>query len=164
MDQRDLIIQDSIHSLQEEGLRFSVDSLASRLRISKKTIYKYFPTKDALAKAIYETYFGDACRKAESTRSVHDLLSLFFQTYGMINGKVFNKYALNESIKTFAQGQLDALWSVIEPRMGAHREAKRWILEGTFEYVYRNQLPPKEVLAVLEEMVEKEESDGQNAN
>lgn len=48
------IIEESITSLQQEGLRFSVDTLAERLKVSKKTIYKYFPTKEVLAYAIYE--------------------------------------------------------------------------------------------------------------
>ena len=36
---KERIIDESIRCLQEEGLRFSVDSLAKRLKISKKTIY-----------------------------------------------------------------------------------------------------------------------------
>lgn len=56
---RDRIISESIESLRKEGLRFSVDTLAERLNISKKTIYKYFPTKEALAFALYQRYYAN---------------------------------------------------------------------------------------------------------
>lgn len=42
---KERIICESIESLRQEGLRFSVDTLAKRLNVSKKTIYKYFPNK-----------------------------------------------------------------------------------------------------------------------
>ena len=47
------ITEESVKSLQQEGLKFSVDTLAEKLKISKKTIYKYFPDKEALAVAVY---------------------------------------------------------------------------------------------------------------
>ena len=51
---KEKIIDASIESLRQEGLRFSVDVLANRLRISKKTIYRIFHNKEALAFALYE--------------------------------------------------------------------------------------------------------------
>jgi AcrR family transcriptional regulator len=62
---RDRILRESIESLRREGLKFSVDTLADRLKISKKTVYKFFPDKEALALALYETYYADA--KAQAT-------------------------------------------------------------------------------------------------
>ena len=40
---RDKIVEASIEALRNEGLKFSVDTLADSLRISKKTVYKFFP-------------------------------------------------------------------------------------------------------------------------
>ena len=48
---RDRIIRASIENLRREDLKFSVDTLTAQLKISKKTIYKYFPDKEALAVA-----------------------------------------------------------------------------------------------------------------
>ena len=45
---KDRIIQASIEGLRNEGLKFSVDLLANKLKISKKTVCKYFPTKRRL--------------------------------------------------------------------------------------------------------------------
>ena len=42
------IIEQSIENLKKDGLKFSVDSLAAQLGISKKTVYKYFPIKNRL--------------------------------------------------------------------------------------------------------------------
>ncbi|MGN1480125.1 MAG: TetR/AcrR family transcriptional regulator, partial [Acutalibacteraceae bacterium] len=57
---KDRIIYESIESLRREGLKFSVDTLAENLKISKKTVYKYFPDKETLALALYEKYYNDA--------------------------------------------------------------------------------------------------------
>lgn len=62
---KDRIIYESIESLRREGLKFSVDTLAENLKISKKTVYKYFPDKETLALALYEKYYNDAEIKAE---------------------------------------------------------------------------------------------------
>ena len=62
---RKRIIAESIKNLQNEGLKFSVDTLAEKLKISKKTIYKYFPTKEALALAMYEKYYSCSINRAK---------------------------------------------------------------------------------------------------
>ena len=84
---KEKIIKESIVSLRTEGLKFSVDTLAERLKISKKTVYKYFPTKEDLARAIYEEYYKDALAKADSISKSDDvdklyqLLLLSFEVY-----------------------------------------------------------------------------------
>ena len=49
---RNKILEVSVCGLQREGLRFSVDSIARELKISKKTVYKFFSTKEELAVAV----------------------------------------------------------------------------------------------------------------
>lgn len=39
------IIEASIDEINENGLKFTMDKLAKRLVMSKKTIYKYFENK-----------------------------------------------------------------------------------------------------------------------
>lgn len=80
------IIQQSIKSLQAEGLRFSIDLLAKELKISKKTIYKYFKNKEALAMAIYEKFYLDTKKKItqilknKPKNYLFELLSLYLQS------------------------------------------------------------------------------------
>lgn len=61
---KDKIIHESINSLRQDGLKFSIDTLADKLKISKKTIYKFFPDKESLALALYENYYADAAAQA----------------------------------------------------------------------------------------------------
>lgn len=51
---KNTIIDASIELFQSVGLKFSIDMLAKKLKISKKTIYKYFIDKGSLAIALYE--------------------------------------------------------------------------------------------------------------
>lgn len=61
---KDKIIRLTIeHLKKKEGLRFSVDTLASELKVSKKTIYKFFSTKEALAVAVHEKFYSEALGK-----------------------------------------------------------------------------------------------------
>ena len=47
------ILTEGFESVSSDGLgAFTVESLASKLFISKKTIYKYFPTKENLLEQI----------------------------------------------------------------------------------------------------------------
>lgn len=61
---REKIIEASIEALKKEGLKFSVDTLADGLKISKKTLYKFFPDKQALALALYEKYYTDTLARS----------------------------------------------------------------------------------------------------
>ena len=148
MDTAQAIVEESIHSLQEEGLRFSVDSLAGRMGMSKKTIYKCFPTKEALAKALYQQYFREAREHArqvlegqqgQSARTL--LLVLYYQAYAMVNPGVFNKFALNEELRIFAEKEMYQLYALMAPALTSKVDAFRPILDGTFEYLYTRFLP-----------------------
>lgn len=156
MDTAQNIIEESIRSLQEEGLRFSVDSLAARMGMSKKTIYKYFPTKEALAKALYQQYFHEARQQAglildgqRGQAATTRLLGLYYQAYAMVNPGVFNKFALNEELRIFAEKEMRQLYAMIAPALTSKPEALRPILDGTFEYLYTRSLPGDEVIRTL---------------
>lgn len=141
---KDQIIEASIRSLQQEGLRFSVDVLAEKLRISKKTVYKYFPTKEALAYAMYEKYYLDLNSKIqdmtrENENSLpEDLLCCYFDSAKMVRKEIFNKYCLNHVIGDFAlQHHLD-VWNTIKPYLckkmtDYEAEIFKVIIDGAFE-------------------------------
>jgi len=57
------ILEHGLQSLISEGVRgFTVESLAKELAMSKKTIYKYFPTKEKLLRAIFTFISGRITR------------------------------------------------------------------------------------------------------
>ena len=52
------ILEQGFDSVAETGVRaFTVESLAKRLAMSKKTIYKFFPTKEKLIRSIMQFVF-----------------------------------------------------------------------------------------------------------
>lgn len=141
---RDAIIQASIESLRQEGLKFSVDTLSDKMKISKKTVYKYFPDKQTLAVALYKKYYSDATAQAErlidknSEDSHRELLKLYFDSKVMTCSKIFNKYKLNQMIYAYTTKESDILWEVIAASFCAaktdeEKKALRIIVDGTFE-------------------------------
>ena len=57
MDIKDKIIKEALELFNEKGIRFSMDSLARKLNMAKKTIYANFPSKDELSVAIIHSIF-----------------------------------------------------------------------------------------------------------
>ena len=53
------ILSEGFESVADGGVRaFTVDALSKRLAMSKKTIYKFFPTKKNLIHSIMHFVFG----------------------------------------------------------------------------------------------------------
>lgn len=155
---REKIIQASIESLRQEGLRFSVDTLAEKLKISKKTVYKYFPDKQALALALYETYYGEAVRQAQALAARQpipyvSLLRLYFDAKMMTQNRIFNKYQLNEALSAYTTAQNHTLWAAICASWPARDQTPelRLIIDGTMEKLC---VEDGNADAVLERLVE----------
>lgn len=157
---RDKIIHASIKSISKEGLRFSVDSLANSLKISKKTVYKYFPDKEALAIALYEKVFGDATEQVNrlneqnTTTALQSLLHLYFDCKWMTREEIFNKYKLNQTICSYTAEKLDGLWALISASFaikesGKNKETLRMIIDGSFEKLCNAALRPDDVIERL---------------
>ena len=65
--ERNRIINFAESKFMIEGFyKISMDSIASELRISKKTIYKYFPSKESLVECISNRIMTDISGKMES--------------------------------------------------------------------------------------------------
>lgn len=157
---KEKIIDASIESLRQEGLRFSVDVLANRLRISKKTIYRIFHNKEALAFALYEKYYADAVMKAGSIISSglpsvrESLLRLYFDSKMMTRRDIFNKYKLNELLSAYALEQSDSLWKIVYSAFHCeanvrHEAATRTIVDGAFEKLCNDGASPDYVIERL---------------
>lgn len=154
---KDRIIEQSIASLRQEGLRFSVDALAERLNISKKTIYKHFPTKEALAVALYQRYYADAKEQAvrlteeNSVAGRKKLLSLYFDAKSMTSCDIFNKYKLNETLSAYTAEQNDTLLDILFLSLGdgiseQDKSSIRIIINGSFEKLCHKKIAPEGVI------------------
>ncbi|MGN0732921.1 MAG: TetR/AcrR family transcriptional regulator [Emergencia sp.] len=161
---RDRIILESIESLRQEGLRFSVDTLARKLNVSKKTIYKYFPTKEALALALYQRYYADIREQAErlsseiSVSAHSELLMLYYDAKSMTSCDIFNKYKLNEPLRSFTAEQNDNLLEIIFLSSGDRiseqdRLSFRIIINGSLEKLCNEKISPEGVIDRLVNML-----------
>lgn len=172
---RDRIVHESINSLREEGLRFSVDTLATRLKISKKTVYKYFPDKETLAFAIFEAYYAEVNRRVQAligsptASTKKELLSLYYDAKVMTRPDIFNKYALNEALGAYVAEHNHTLREKIlaalpkdgmpydgtpyngTPSLGASSdtEALGIIIDGAFEKLCQMNHAPEAVIEGL---------------
>lgn len=155
---KDRITEESIKSLQQEGLRFSVDTLAERLKISKKTVYKYFPTKEALANAIYEKYYADLHGALQElirrNAPAEDFLRLYFDSAKMSRKEIFNKYALNRAIGDTAAEHHLSLWNAIASHLCPGRsepelEILKVITDGAFANAVAKDAEPDAVITVI---------------
>jgi AcrR family transcriptional regulator len=53
------ILETAAHELNERGVKFTIDSVANRLGISKKTLYLYYSSKDKLISSIVAAVLAD---------------------------------------------------------------------------------------------------------
>lgn len=60
---KEKIIQTAVDLVQEYGVKFTLSDIASNAGISKKTIYKYFDSKEALLRAVVDYVFEDIRRQ-----------------------------------------------------------------------------------------------------
>ena len=156
---RDKILTQALESLHTEGLRFSVDALAARMKISKKTVYKYFPTKEALALAMYERYYAALSQTmarlldtAECDRA--HLLRAYLDAKQLSREEIFNQYKLNDVIRAYTAEQNDRLWALacstlcasLDP---AQKAAARMIVDGAVERLCRTGEPVDDVIELL---------------
>ena len=141
---KDKIVRASIEGLRNEGLKFSIDLLANKLKISKKTIYKYFPNKETLSLALYETYYSDAVEQAKKLISKNtetsnkELLYIYFDSKKMTRNDIFNKYKLNQTIYAYTKEKSDSLWEIIATSFLGNltetdKKVFRIIVDGSFE-------------------------------
>ena len=153
------ILEEAIISLQNEGLKFSVDTLAQKLKISKKTLYKYFPSKEALALELYRQYYQTAGELiANSGACFSTLLHIYFDSKRMTQNEIFNKYELNEAIRSYAEQHHEAIWSAVcaalPPALSeGGRAAVRVIIDGTFEKLCKSDVDPEMVIERLVTLV-----------
>lgn len=153
---RDSIIKYSIEVLLRDGLRFSIDDVAKALKISKKTIYKIFPTKEQLAIEIYKAYHEDALReietisKIQSEANVAQMLDIYYRSHCMVREEIFNKYAINASIRDLAQKNHNHIRKFIENLPApADKSAIMVIIDGALQKLYENKDEEEKVIAKL---------------
>lgn len=153
---KDAIVRRSIEELQRRGLRFSIDEVAKSLKISKKTVYKYFASKEDLAVEIYRTYYQDALRRisvAENVRTrdrAMQIITEYYRSHCMVRDEIFNKYALNENIRRLALTDHARIGAYVKSLLPASdADALMIVVDGTLRELCGNRREEKKVLERL---------------
>ena len=163
-EMRNAIIRTAIESLRQEGLKFSVDTLCDKIKISKKTVYKHFPDKETLAVALYEKYFSDAESQAKkllgkNTADSHrELLKIYFDSKVMTRSNIFNKYKLNQTVYAYTAGKSESLWQIIsmsfsDEKADSEKKTLRVIVDGSFEKLCNSGSSPDDVIERLMDLL-----------
>lgn len=156
---RDKIIDTAIESLRAEGLKFSVDTIASKLKISKKTIYNFFPNKEIFSHEIYKRFYSRISENVgeieKSGNNINVRLLMVYQDASfMIRSEIFNKYKLNDCIYSYVMKLQNELWSriisLIAPSASQTDEATfRTIIEGALENSEKYSAPSELIVEKL---------------
>ncbi|MGM9970324.1 MAG: TetR/AcrR family transcriptional regulator [Anaeroplasma sp.] len=145
---KEIIIEKAIESLRREGLKFSLDTLAKDLKISKKTIYKYFSNKEILAKELYDEYYKKMILKTNNSIEKKELLLIYYDSFIMSADWIFNKFKLN-NIKKIVDNKNNELWSSISLKI-KNENINKIIIDGAFKEALRNDVDP---LKIIEELI-----------
>ena len=74
MDLKEEILKATLQVFNEKGLKFTMDDIAERLKISKKTLYKVFDDKEALFLTMVD-YMFDTIKESEQEVVADETLS-----------------------------------------------------------------------------------------
>lgn len=153
---RDAIIKSSIDGLLKNGLRFSIDEVAKSLRISKKTIYKYFASKEELAAEIYGTFYADARKiisdigDSRTREAAKRILTLYYRSHCMIRSEIFNKYALNTNIRALAEANHEYVKKQFENFLPKNdRISLAIIVDGALQKLCENESEEENIIERL---------------
>jgi AcrR family transcriptional regulator len=142
------IIEFAENKFMAEGFyKISMDSLASELRISKKTIYKYFPSKESLVESIANRIMTEISNKMESIIN-SDLSSLgkslaLFETFGKVTLRLTDKWVHDVQLHT------PKLWEKIDEFRTQHaiRILTNIVNQGKKEGVFIDK--PSELMIMI---------------
>ena len=69
---RERVLDAALHCFAADGLEAQMDDVASRAKVGVGTVYRHFPTKDALLEALADDYFARQAEAARAALEVED--------------------------------------------------------------------------------------------
>jgi AcrR family transcriptional regulator len=69
---RDRVLEAARHCFAADGLQAQIDDVAARAEVGVGTVYRHFPTKDALIEAVADDYFARQNAAARAALDVED--------------------------------------------------------------------------------------------
>lgn len=69
---RERVLEAALHCFAADGLEAQMDDVAGRAKVGVGTVYRHFPTKDALLEALADDYFARQADAARAALEVED--------------------------------------------------------------------------------------------
>ncbi|HEV7459289.1 MAG TPA: TetR/AcrR family transcriptional regulator [Solirubrobacteraceae bacterium] len=69
---RERVLDAAAHCFSADGLQAQMDEIAGRAKVGVGTVYRHFPTKDALIEALADEYFAHQAEAARAALEVED--------------------------------------------------------------------------------------------
>ena len=178
--QKPIILNHGFELLMNDGVRsFTVENLASCLCMSKKTIYKFFPTKETLIDKIVSFQLSQIEAKikivldsdSNPIQQFLGVMNIFYNSTAKLKieqiGELKNRYPkMWQRIENFRLNRREDFYSILKNAQdeGFVRKSLNIelistmytnIINSTFqpEFFIENSLMPKDVLPALVEMV-----------
>lgn len=133
------IIDECIALFNEKGCRFTLDDIVNSLRVSRKTIYKYFLSKEDIFKAIIDEAYDDIHIKQnlifnDNTFSIKEKMYAVCTVETKYDSRmnlkrVYESEQLLPEIYLYFMKKYEVGWEIIEELL------KQGIKEGVFEEV-----------------------------
>jgi AcrR family transcriptional regulator len=129
--------------------KVTMDEIASDLRMSKKTVYKFFPSKETLLKAIVHAFMRKIEREVQGTISSDKPIEEKLTTLLAFIGKQLRKFS--RPFMTDVQRFAPALWKEIEifRRERVLSQLQQMFRQAKKERVFREDLDPDLFFLVL---------------
>ena len=110
---KNIILKEGFRSVETDGIKsFTVESLASKLAMSKKTIYEYFPKKEVLIKKIIDFRMKKLTKEFSSIIEKEKDPIVQFIKIREHNIKFVNKINLQKL--TYLKSRYPDIWKIIE--------------------------------------------------
>ncbi|HWR42031.1 TetR/AcrR family transcriptional regulator [Sporomusa sp.] len=124
---KEQILFAAAQEMNERGIKFTIDSVAARLGISKKTIYQYYPSKDVLISSIIDAALADVEQQrfqamhnnADFVSKLTTIVTLEPKLFGKINYWVLDDIKRSrpdewERITRFRQAKTHVIARILE--------------------------------------------------
>lgn len=119
---REVIIDETIRMLKNEGLKFKIDNLSKKLKISKKTFYKFFESKEELAFEVYKAIYTDIINNLEALTNkdiinkedIYKFIYLYVKAIFFNHDEIFKQYTFIENLRVYVNEELNIIWSLFE--------------------------------------------------
>ena len=156
---KEKIILAAIEQFNRDGYRFHMDDIAKTLKISKKTIYKYFAGKDALIAAVIGETF-DSVHEAQRRIYADEKLSVQEKLRAILTAE--SKYERHMEISRVEELEQDAphLHAMILQRYTTEWDFVRRLLEQGMDAGIFLPLPVELVRGMLQEGMRMMHRDG----